>query len=82
VAQALIAHVFAQDAAIGDDSRDCDAHVVVNLEHFFIGTGELILGFVERGQHHMGFALQTTAMAECFSRDSMWRNQHSPGVQN
>ena len=60
MAQALIAHVLAQDAAVWNDARDGDPHVVIDLEHLLVGAGELVLGFVERRQHHMRFALQAT----------------------
>lgn len=42
VVQTLVAHVAAQDAAVGSKAGDGDAHVVVDLED------------LRRGQHRMG----------------------------
>ena len=62
MAEALVAHVLAEDAAIGDDSRNGDPHVVIDFENLLVGAGELVLCFVQRCKHHMRFALQAMSM--------------------
>lgn len=58
VAEALIAHVLAENAAIGDQATVCNSHVVVYLEDLLVGTQELVLCSVQGDQHSMGIALQ------------------------
>lgn len=54
VIDALGAHVTGEDAAIGGEAGDGDADVVVDLEDLLLVGGELGVGLVDAGQHHVG----------------------------
>ena len=74
VAEALVAHVLAQNAAIRDEAAVCNAHVVVNLEDLLVGTQKLILCSVQGNQNNMCVALQQASdiLAEPFNIDE-WK---------
>ena len=62
VVEALVAHVLAQGAAIGDQAGDGDAHVVVDLENLVQGGAELRAGSLQRGHHHTALALHPATL--------------------
>ena len=53
VVDALGAHIAREDAAIGREASDGDADVVVDLEDLLLVGGELGVGLVNAGQHHV-----------------------------
>ena len=60
VAQAFVAHVFAQYPSIRYETRNGHSHVIIDFEHLLIGAGQLILRSIESRQDNMGIALQST----------------------
>ena len=47
VVEALVAHELAQEARISSHTRNDDAHVSVDVEHFLLGRCQVIWGFLK-----------------------------------
>lgn len=60
VVDTLIAHVFAQHAAVRREPRDGNAHVVVDFEDLALVGGQLRLAALQGGQNHVAVALRGT----------------------
>ena len=48
---ALVPHVLCEDARVGDEAGDADAHVVVDLEDLLLVAAELVAVALQRHQH-------------------------------
>ncbi len=58
VVEALVAHIAAEAAPVGDDARHCNPQVVVHLERLALVRAQLGRRAVQRCQHDMRVALR------------------------
>ncbi len=47
VVEAFVAHEPGQETSVGSHTRDNDAHVLINLKHFFLEAGQVVRALFE-----------------------------------